>query len=110
MDTSKIRSKRTIIGGIALVAALGAGGAVWATAANADGRPDPDDRVLSAEERTSAENAARTAVTGATVLDVEASDDKGVAYEAEVRDASGQEWDVDLDASFQVVTKTADDD
>jgi uncharacterized membrane protein YkoI len=110
MDTSKLRSKRTIIGGIALVAALGAGGTVWATAANADGRPDADDRVLSAEERTSAENAARAAVTGGTVLEVEASDDQGVAYEAEVRDAAGQEWDVDLDTSFQVVTKTADTD
>jgi hypothetical protein len=64
--------------------------------------------VLSAEERTSAETAARAAVAGGTVLDVEASDDQGVAFEAEVRDAAGQEWDVDLSASFQVVAKAPD--
>ncbi|BEL02883.1 hypothetical protein Q0Z83_010740 [Actinoplanes sichuanensis] len=110
MDTSKLRSKRTVIGGIALVAALGAGGTVWATAANAGGKPDADDRVLSAEERTSVETAALAAIPGGTVLETEASDDQGVAYEAEVRDPAGQEWDVDLDASFQVVTKTADAD
>ncbi|MEU4626475.1 hypothetical protein AB0G04_41660 [Actinoplanes sp. NPDC023801] len=99
-------SKRTVIAGVAVVAALGAGGAVWATAANADG-PD-DDRVLSAQERSSAESAALAAVAGGTILDVEASDDKGVAYEAEVRDPAGQEWDIDLDSTFKVLTKSAD--
>jgi uncharacterized membrane protein YkoI len=101
-------SKRTVIAGVAVVAALGAGGAVWATAANADGGPD-DDRVLSAQERSSAESAVLAAVTGGTILEIEASDDKGVAYEAEVRDPAGQEWDIDLDSTFKVLTKTADD-
>jgi uncharacterized membrane protein YkoI len=101
-------SKRTVIAGVAVVAALGAGGAVWATAANADGKPG-DDRVLSAQERSSAESAALAAVPGGTLVDIEASDDKGVAYEAEVRDPAGQEWDIDLDSTFKVVTRTADD-
>ncbi|SDS62279.1 PepSY domain-containing protein [Actinoplanes derwentensis] len=71
--------------------------------------PDADDRVLTDAERTSGEKAALTAVgAGSTLLDLEASDDKGVAFEAEVRDSAGQEWDVDLDSAFQVVTKTAD--
>lgn len=71
-------------------------------------RPDADDRVLSATERASAERAALAAVGSGTVLDVDPSDDPGTAYEAEVRDAQGVEWDVDLDASFAVVAKHAD--
>ncbi|GAA4958963.1 PepSY domain-containing protein [Actinoplanes utahensis] len=167
MNTAKLRSKRVIIAGVAVAAALGAGGTVWATAASAgevsgadrdravnaatqavpgtvveveqsddqgeayeveirkaDGAEvtvvlDKDLKVvaqeadddaagpaLTAEQRTSAETAARDAVGGGTVLDVEASGD---GYEAEVRDAAGKEWDVDLDAGFKVVTKTADD-
>ena len=51
-----------------------------------------------------------TAVGGGTVTDPEASDDRGVAYEVDVRKADGTEWDVDLDSSFAVVHKrsTAD--
>ncbi|MEV5002358.1 hypothetical protein [Nocardioides sp. LML1-1-1.1] len=71
-------------------------------------RPDADDRVLTAAERTAAERAALAAVGSGTVLDVDPSDDPGTAYEAEVRDARGVEWDVDLDASFAVVAKHAD--
>ncbi|HWS34705.1 MAG TPA: hypothetical protein VN408_18435 [Actinoplanes sp.] len=181
MNTAKLRSKRVLVAGVALAAALGTGGALFATAAQADevtgndrervgnaatqavpgtvldvetsddkgeafevdvrkadggevsvhldkdlkvvsqepddddndaddnGTPDADDRVLTAAERTSAEKAALDAVgAGSTLLDLEASDDKGVAYEAEVRDQAGQEWDVDLDSAFTVVTKTAD--
>lgn len=40
--------------------------------------------------------------------DVEASDSPGVAYEAEVRDADGVEWDVRLDADYKVLSKNAD--
>lgn len=71
-------------------------------------QPDADDRALSATERASAETAALAAVGGGTVLDVDPSDDPGVAYEAEVRDAKGVEWDVDLAADFSVVAKHAD--
>lgn len=72
------------------------------------GDRDADDRVLSDQERTAAEKAALAAVGGGTVLDVEVSDDRGVAYEMEVRDADGTEWDVDLDADMQVVDKRVD--
>jgi len=67
------------------------------------------DRALSATERTSAEQAALSAVAGGTVIQVEASDDGDAAYEVEVRDAANAEWDVDLDAAFKVLRKTADD-
>lgn len=70
--------------------------------------PDADDRVLGAAERTSAEKAALAAVGSGTVVDVDPSDDPGVAYEAEVRDAKGVEWEVDLAADFSVVAKNAD--
>ena len=70
--------------------------------------PDADDRALSASERTAAEKAALDAVGGGTVTDVEASDDRGVAYDVEVRDSDGTEWDVDLDADYDLVAKTAD--
>ena len=73
-----------------------------------DATPDADDRALSAEERASAEQAALDAVGGGTVNDLEASDDPGVAYDAEVRDADGAEWDVELDADFKVLTRNAD--
>ncbi|UUW88221.1 PepSY domain-containing protein [Pimelobacter simplex] len=71
-------------------------------------RPDADDRLLSTAERTAAEKAALAAVGGGTVVDVDPSDDPGVAYEVEVRDRSGAEWDVDLDAAFAVVARVQD--
>ncbi|NGZ99857.1 hypothetical protein G5V59_04950 [Nocardioides sp. W3-2-3] len=70
--------------------------------------PDADDRVLTDAERAAAGRAALAAVGGGTVLDVDPSDDPGAAYEAEVRDARGVEWDLDLDASFAVVAQHAD--
>lgn len=73
-----------------------------------DDRPDADDRALSASERTSAEEAALDAVGGGTVLQVEASDDRGEAYEVEVLDADSNEWDVELARDYQVLSKTAD--
>ena len=71
-------------------------------------RHDRDDRVLSPAERAGAEKAALAAVPG-TVIDVEASDDRGVSYDVEVRDADGQAWDVELDADFGVVSTQRDD-
>jgi uncharacterized membrane protein YkoI len=75
--------------------------------ADTDTETDAGDRVLTDAERASAEKAALTAVTGGTVLRVEAGDD-GAAYEAEVRGPDNAEWDVELDAAFKVLNKTAD--
>lgn len=68
---------------------------------------DADDRALGTAERRAAEKAALAAVGGGTVLDVDAGDDRGEAYEVEVRDTDGTEWDVELDADHQVLRKTA---
>ena len=70
--------------------------------------PENDDRALSATERASAEKAALNAVHGGTVTEVEASDDRGEAYEVEVRLGDGTEWDVELDADFKVLSKSID--
>jgi uncharacterized membrane protein YkoI len=70
----------------------------------------PEAATLAEADRASAEKAALDAVGGGTVLDVEASDDQGVAYEVEVRSADNKEWDVELDPAFKVLTKTADQD
>jgi uncharacterized membrane protein YkoI len=75
---------------------------------DADG-DDGLDRAVSAEERQSAEQAALDAVGGGTVEQVEASDDSREAYEVEVRMDDGTEWDVELDADYDVLSKTTDD-
>jgi len=69
---------------------------------------DADDRALSAAERSSAEKAALNAVGGGTIVDLDASDDRGEAYEVEVRKANGTEWDVTLDPDFKVLDKVAE--
>lgn len=69
---------------------------------------DGDDRVLSADERAAAEEAALAEVDG-TVTDVEASDDHGEAYEVEVVTRDGVEWTVELDADYGVIDARADD-
>ena len=101
MNTAKLRSKRVIIAGVALAAALGAGGTVWATAASAD--------EVSGADRDRAANAATVAVPG-TVVEVEESDDQGEAYEVEIRKADGAEVSVILDKDLKVLAQEADDD
>lgn len=100
MNTSKLRSKRVVIPTIAAVTALAVGGPVWAATADDDPRGGERDRVG---------NAATKAVGGGTVLDVESSDDRGEAYEVEVRTKGGSEIDVALDKDLKVVSKDADD-
>ena len=100
MKTTKLRSKRAIIATTAaVVVAVGAGGAVWATAAGAD---------VSGTDRDRVGNAAVQAVGGGTVLDVETGDDPGEAYEVEVRKADGSEVDVALDKDLKVLTQEAE--
>ncbi|MFI5931759.1 PepSY domain-containing protein [Actinoplanes sp. NPDC051494] len=99
MNTAKLRTKRVIVTTTAAVAALAIGGGVWATAANADVRGEDRDRLG---------NAAVQAVGGGTVTDVDTSDDKGEAYEVEVRKQDGSEIDVALDKDGKVIGQQAD--
>ena len=69
---------------------------------------DADDRLLTSTEKARIAAAAIRAVGSGTTTDMEASDDPGTAYEAEVYDRAGAEWDVELDAKFAVVSKSRD--
>ncbi|GIE95315.1 PepSY domain-containing protein [Paractinoplanes rishiriensis] len=92
--------KRIVIPTVAAVAALGIGGGVWATAANASDVTGADrDRVASA---------ATQAVGGGEAVEVETSDDQGEAYEVEVRKPDGTEVDVALDKDLKVLSQAAD--
>ncbi len=75
---------------------------------DANDTPDADDRALSAAERKSAEKAALDAVGGGTITDLDASDDRGEAYEVDVRKSNGTNWDVTLDSEFKVLQKSVD--
>jgi uncharacterized membrane protein YkoI len=103
MNTTKLRSKRVILSTTAaVVVALGAGGAVWATSASAD-------TTVQGADRDRVGNAAVQAVGGGSVLDVETSDDAGEAYEVEVRKTDGTEVDVVLDKDLKVIGQPAAD-
>ena len=100
MNTAKLRTKRVILPTIAAVAALGIGGVVWASTANAD---------LGGGERNRVSTAATEAVGGGKVVDAESSDDPGEAYEVEVRKTDGTEVDVTLDKDLNVLRQDTDD-
>jgi hypothetical protein len=70
---------------------------------------EPDDRPLSRAEAARAGEAAAKGVAGATVVDVDRSDDPGEAYEVELTTDQG-EIDVALDADFARVRNAAYDD
>lgn len=99
MKTSKLRRKRIIIPAIATVSLLAVGATVWSATAD-DVRGDERDRVAAA---------AVDAAGGGRAVDVETSDDRGEAYEVEVRLEDGTEVDVALDDDLGVVRKDADD-
>jgi len=100
MNTAKLRTKRVILPTIAAVAALGIGGVVWASTASAD---------LGGGERNRVSTAATEAVGGGKVVEAESSDDRGEAYEVEVRKTDGTEVDVTLDKDLNVLRQEADD-
>jgi uncharacterized membrane protein YkoI len=99
MNTAKLRSKRVILPTIAAVAVLAVGGTVWSATASNNVEGDERDRVGSA---------AVQAAGGGTVVDVETSDDRGEAYEVELRMDDGTEVDVALDSDLAVVGQEAD--
>ncbi|QHC56487.1 PepSY domain-containing protein [Rathayibacter tanaceti] len=71
-------------------------------ASPAAGTVDPDD--LTGEDLTRASDAALAAVGAGTVTGAERSDDADHAFEVEVTRADGTDVDVELDASFAVLS------
>lgn len=101
MNIDKLRSKRILLPSIAAVAVLAVGGTVWTATADNDVNGDERDRVATA---------ATGAVGGGEAIEVESSDDRGGAYEVEVRKADGTEVDVTLDKDLKVLSEETDDD
>ncbi len=101
MNSAKLRSKRILLPAVAVVAALGIGGVVWAGTASADD--------VAGSERDRVSSAALDATGGGRATSVETSDDPGEAYEVEVRKTDGTEVDVTLDKDLTVVRQDADD-
>ncbi|WP_185994463.1 PepSY domain-containing protein [Nocardioides campestrisoli] len=102
MKTPRLPRARVLVPTLAAVAVLGAGGAFWATSASADDHVTGDrrDQVAAAAEKAA----------GGTATEVEHSDDRGTAYEVEVRLEDGSEFDVELDEDLAVLRQDQDDD
>ena len=62
-----------------------------------------DDAPISADERSSAEQAALAEVGSGTVTELDRSDDADHAWEVEVTADDGRDIDIELDANFTVV-------
>ena len=96
------RRSRWIAGaGVFAVAMVGG---VAAAAAGGD-----NDQELTGSTRDRAVQAALAATGGGTVLETEAGDD-GAAYGVEIRLADGRQVEVNLDQSFRVTGREADED
>lgn len=67
-----------------------------------------DDAPISEAERAEVAAAAEGAVEGGRAVDVDRSDDRGEAWEVEVVDATGVDWDVTLDADLAVLDSRRD--
>ncbi|HSX69279.1 PepSY domain-containing protein [Nocardioides sp.] len=74
----------------------------------AEGSREADEQPVTAEERQRVGAAAAGAVPGGKAVDVDRSDDAGTAWEVEVRDAQGRDWDVTLDAQLAVLDSVRD--
>lgn len=87
----------------ALVVVAGAVSAGFAIAAGGDEQP------LTGSDLEQASKAALKHTGGGTVVETEAGDD-GAAFSVEVRLDNGSQVEVNLDGSFQVIGREADDD
>ena len=98
--------KRVVIAaaGIAVVAAVGAGGVAVATS----GDDGPASHQYTQEQADAATKAALTATGGGTANSVETDNENGATYEVEVTKTDGTTVDVRLDDNFQVVVIEGD--
>jgi uncharacterized membrane protein YkoI len=86
----------------------GSGSSAAPTPGTGDDR-DADDVPLTAEETTSATDAALAETGQGEVVDIDRSDDRDHAFEVEVRLPDGSEVEVRLDADFRVVSTSPSD-
>lgn len=69
---------------------------------------DADDAPVSAADRERVGAAAAAAVPGGEVVDVDRGDAGGIAWEVEVVDGQGRDWDVTLDEQLTVLDTVRD--
>jgi uncharacterized membrane protein YkoI len=100
--TMKTRSK-AIVGALAGVAVIGIGTGIGVATMGDDDRP------LTGSDLEQATAVALEHTGGGTVTESEIGDD-GAAYSVEVRLADGSQVEVNLNANFEVIGSTADDD
>ena len=100
------RTTRSIIAGIATVAAVGAGAGV---AAGAVGGTEPGDIPITGDALDRAKAAALEYTGGGHVTATEVGDEESY-YEVEVALPDGYQTDVQLDESFDVVTSETESD
>jgi len=98
----KTRSKM-IVGALAGVAVIGIGTGIGVATMGDDDQP------LTGSDLEQATAVALEHTGGGTVTESEIGDD-GAAYSVEVRLADGSQVEVNLNASFEVIGSTADDD
>jgi hypothetical protein len=98
------RRTKTIAGGVAALAVIGAGGGFAVAAGTGDG-----DEPLTGSTLDRAAAAALAHVGAGTVVETEVGDD-GAAYGVEVRLQDGTQVEVNLDRNFQVIGQSADED
>lgn len=74
----------------------------------ADDTADPEDAPVSAADRERVGAAAAAAVSGGKAIDVDRGDRAGIAWEVEVVDGRGRDWDVSLDDRLEVLDTVRD--
>jgi uncharacterized membrane protein YkoI len=111
--TARLKKTLAVTAAVTAIGGLGVAGAAAAGAFDEDAGSEraeaEDGGGLTGTAADRARRAARSAVPGARVLEVEADDDGGSAYEAEVRRPDGSVVEVRLDRAFRVEGVTPDD-
>ena len=103
------KKMKTLLGAIAAVGVLGAGGAAIASATGAgDSDGNETDVAISGSALDQASAAALEHTGGGQVTDTEVGDEESY-YEVEVTREDGSQVDVQLDDEFNVVGSGADD-
>ena len=99
----RMNKKAAVLGGVALIAALGVAGA----AIGSSDDDDADDRPITGTALQRASDAALAETKAGKVTDTEVDDEES-KYEVEVTLPDGSQIDVQLDENFNVVSSETD--
>ena len=105
--TRKLKRRSALVAALAIAAATAGIGIAAGTGEDEGADSDAN---LSGAAAQRASDAALSATGGGTVVEVEAGDDGGAAYEVEVRKSDGSTVEVRLDTNLDVVGTVDEDD